>query len=227
MEGLTELGTEVWFRLGDRDLAIGVQRARALDQGARLTDAQTAIGAALGVRARVLPMSDGPVRTRVLAHERWWPFQEFMIKAGGQGPIEEVDFRGLRAAEATPEVLEAIATARAIVIGPSNPVVSIGPILALPGVRDAVGASPAPVVAVSPLVRGEVLKGPTAAFMRWSGQPLSSDGVATTYAGVIDGLVADEQTDATVVLQTDLLMDTPAARQRLAHETLDFALALR
>ncbi|MGI8412890.1 MAG: 2-phospho-L-lactate transferase [Solirubrobacteraceae bacterium] len=226
MAGMAELGSEVWFRLGDRDLAIGLHRARALDDGDRLTETQATIAAALGVRARVLPMSDRPVRTRVLAHGRWWAFQEFMIRSGGRGPVEEIDFRGLRAAEATPEVLEAIATARTIVIGPSNPVISTGPILALPGMRDALAASPAPVVAVSPLVRGEVLKGPTAAFMAWAGEELSSDGIAALYAGVIDGLVADEQTDATVVLQTDVLMDTPTARRRLAQRTLEFALAL-
>lgn len=226
MEGLREIGVDVWFNLGDRDLAIGIERARALDHGVRLTVAHAAIAEALNVRARVLPMSDQPVRTRVLAEGRWWPFQEFMIKRRGRGPVDEVDFRGARAAAATPEVLAAIAGARAIVIGPSNPVVSIGPILALDGLRAAVRDSRAPVVAVSPLVHREVVKGPTAAFMRWAGQPLTSDGVAAAYAGLIDGLVADERTDAAAVLQTDVLMDTADARRRLADETLRFALVL-
>ena len=115
MDGLREIGVEVWFNLGDRDLAIGLERARALRAGARLTEAHAGICAALGVPGRVLPMSDKPVRTRVMAHGRWWEFQEFMIKARGSGPIEDVDFRGARSASATPEVLEAIATARAIV----------------------------------------------------------------------------------------------------------------
>lgn len=227
MEGLKELGVEVWFNLGDRDLAIGLERARALDAGTRLTDAQAAIGAALGAGARVLPMSDRPVRTRVMAHGRWWPFQEFMIKAEGKGPIEGVDFRGAKAAPATPEVQAAIKAARAIVIGPSNPVISIAPILAVPGIRDGLEATTAPVVAVSPLVHGHVVKGPTEAFMRWAGMTLDSDGVANFYEGLIDGLVADQRTDQLPVLEVDVLMDTAAARRRVAEEALRFALALR
>jgi LPPG:FO 2-phospho-L-lactate transferase len=226
MDGLRELGVDVWFNLGDRDLAIGIERARRLDEGARLTDAQAAISEALGIHARVLPMSDRPVRTRVLAANRWWPFQEFMIKQRGEGEVLDVDFRGRRAAPPTPEVLEALASARAIVIGPSNPVISIGPILALEGVRDAIRDSRAPVVAVSPLVRGEVVKGPTAAFMRWSGQPLTSAGIAATYEGLLDGLVADERTPSLPVLETDVLMDTEGSRRRLAEQTLRFGLAL-
>jgi LPPG:FO 2-phospho-L-lactate transferase len=226
MEGLRELGVDVWFNLGDRDLAIGLERARAMRAGSRLTRAHAAIAAGLGVGARVLPMSDSPVRTRVMAQGRWWSFQEFMIKARGEGPIEELDFRGVRAASATPEVLDAIASARAIVIGPSNPVISIGPILALADLREAISRSRAPTVAVSPLVRGQVVKGPTAAFMQWAGQPLSGDGVAAGYDGLIDGLVADAGATTVPALETDTLMDTAAARQRLAKETLRFALAL-
>jgi LPPG:FO 2-phospho-L-lactate transferase len=223
---LRELGVDVWFNLGDRDLAVGLERARALASGARLTEAQAAIAAAFGVRARVLPMADRPVRTWVRAQGRMWPFQEFMIKARGEGPVQDVDFRGARAAEPAPEALEAILSARAVVIGPSNPIISIGPILALPGVRAALGESAAPVVAVSPLVRGEVVKGPTDAFMRWAGQPLSSDGIASLYEGVIDGLVADERPSNLPALETDVLMSDAAALRRVAEQTLEFALAL-
>ncbi|MGH2868005.1 MAG: 2-phospho-L-lactate transferase CofD family protein, partial [Solirubrobacteraceae bacterium] len=123
MEALRDLGVEVWFNLGDRDLAIGLERARALASGERLTDAHRAIASRLGVRARVLPMADQPVRTRVLAQGRWWPLQEFLITGRGEGPVGDVEFRGAAAASASPEVLEAIRTARAIVIGPSNPVI--------------------------------------------------------------------------------------------------------
>ncbi len=227
MAGLREIGVDVWFNLGDRDLAIGIERARALAAGARLTETLSALTGALGVGARVLPMSDLPVRTRVMAGERWLPFQEFMIRTGARGPVQDVDFRGARTATASPQVLEAIATARAIVIGPSNPLISIGPMLALPDLRRALARRSCPLVAVSPLHRGEVLKGPTAAFMQWAGHELSSDGVAAVYAGLLDGLVADERTDATVVLETDVLMDGPDARRRLAEETLRFALTLR
>jgi LPPG:FO 2-phospho-L-lactate transferase len=226
MEGLRELGVEVWFHLGDRDLAIGLERARRLDEGERLTEAQADIGAALGITARVLPMADQPVRTRVLTESGWLPFQEFMIKAHGRGPVLDVDFRHARASAPTPEVLDAIARARAIIIGPSNPVVSIGPILAVPGLADAMRSSSAPVVAVSPLVGGNVVKGPTAEFMRWSGWPLHSDGIAAAYEGLIDGLVADQRTGAVPVLETDVLMDDDDTRRRLALRTLEFALAL-
>ena len=226
MDGLKEIGVEVWFNLGDRDLAIGLRRAQALDLGARLTDAHAAIVAALGVRARVLPMSDQPVRTRALAHGRWWPLQEFMIKGRGRGPVDDVELRGTAAATCTPEALEAIANARAIVIGPSNPVISIGPILETGGVRDALSRTTAPIVAVSPLVRGQVLKGPTAAFMSWAGQPLSADGVASIYAGLIGGLVTDEPTALVPILETEVALSTPAERRRVAEQTLAFAATL-
>jgi LPPG:FO 2-phospho-L-lactate transferase len=226
MDGLREIGVDVWFNLGDLDLAIGIERARALAAGVRLTDAHAQIAAALGVRARVLPMSDRPVRTRVQADGRWWPVQEFLIRNRGEGPVQDVDFRHARAAGTTPEVLDALATARAIIIGPSNPIISIGPILALDGVADAIRGSQAPVVAVSPLVRGQVVKGPTEAFLRWARQTFSSSGIAAIYAGLIDGLVADERTRALPVLDTDVMMADADGRRRLAEQTLRFALAL-
>jgi LPPG:FO 2-phospho-L-lactate transferase len=226
MDGMREIGVDVWFNLGDRDLAIGLERARALAAGARLTDAQAEIATRLGIAARVLPMSDQPVRTRVLANERWWSLQEFLITGRGEGPVDDVEFRGAAAASPTPEVLDAIAAARAIVIGPSNPVISIGPILAVPELRAALVEASAPVVAVSPLVRGAVVKGPTEPFMAWAGQPLSSAGIAGHYGGVIDGLVADERTASVPLLETDVMMDGAEGRARLARETLNFALAL-
>ena len=149
MEGLRELGDDVWFNLGDRDLALCLRRARRLAEGARLTEAIDEARRALGVRARVLPMCDEPVRTHVTARGRTLAFQDFMIRERGAGPVEGVELRGIEAARPTPEALDAIARADAIVIGPSNPVISIGPILAVPGLRDAITAAPAPVVAVS------------------------------------------------------------------------------
>ena len=133
MDALRALGDDVWFNLGDRDLALGLRRARRLAEGASLTEVCAETCAAYGVAARVLPMSDAPVRTRVLAEGRWWPFQEFMIVRGGAGPVQGVEFDGAVEASATPAVLEAIAGARAVVVGPSNPIISIGPILAVPG----------------------------------------------------------------------------------------------
>lgn len=225
MEGLRELGEEVWFDLGDRDLAIGIARARRLAAGQRLTEAIDVLRRALGVPARVLPMCDEPVRTWVDGV----PFQEWMIRAGGKAgaaAVARVELHGVEDARMTPEVAEAVASARAIVIGPSNPVISIGPILAVPGVRDAIQAAPAPVVAVSPFVGGQVVKGPTDPFMRASGVEPSVDGVAELYAGLVDGLVADERVAGLPVLETDVLMTDAAGRRRLAEETLRFAAAL-
>ena len=223
MDGLRELGDDVWFNLGDRDLALCLRRARRLAEGARLTTVLDEVRTALGVAARVLPMSDDPVRTFVQARGAWHPFQEFMIREGGAGPVDGVDVRGAAAARPPAEALEALAAARAIVIGPSNPVISIGPILAVPGVREALRDSPAPVVAVSPLVRGEVIKGPTDAFLAWAGHPLSADGIAAHYAGVIDGLVSDERSADVVTLETDVHMADAEGRGRVARATLDFA----
>jgi LPPG:FO 2-phospho-L-lactate transferase len=227
MDGLRELGEEVWFNLGDRDLALGVRRAQRLAAGGRLTEAQLEIAAALGVGATVLPMCDQPVRTRVLAGDRWWPLQEFMIRRRGEGPIGDVDFRHARAASPTPEVLDALRRARAIVIGPSNPVISIGPILAVPGIAEAIRDSPAPVVAVSPLVGGAVLKGPTAECLAWAGHPLDSDGIAAVYDGLIDGLVADARASTVATLEAEVLLDTPEHRRAVAQNTLTFAAGLR
>jgi LPPG:FO 2-phospho-L-lactate transferase len=227
MDGLRALGVEVWFNLGDRDLAIALERGRMLASGLRLTEAHAAICRALRVNATVLPMSDGPVRTRVQAHGRWWSFQEFMIRGRAEGPVDDVEFVGARTSGVSPEVLEAISGASAIVIGPSNPVISIGPILALSDLRDHLHACPSAVVAVSPMVRGDVLKPATRPFMEWAGHPLSPAGVAAYYAGVIDGLVCDEPVNGVPVLQTDVLMEGQPGRRRLAKEALEFALSLR
>ncbi len=229
MEGLRELGADVWFNLGDRDLAIGIERSRRLGDGERLTEALAALTSALGVPVRVLPMSDDIVRTRVRAAGRWWPFQEFMIRNGAQGPVEGVAFDGIDGAAPPPEVLDALAAARAIVIGPSNPVISVRPILDVPGLADALRASPARVVAVSPVVGGAVVKGPTEAFMAWTGLPLDASGISAYYGDLLDGIVTDERADGLAIpaLTTDTLMGDPSARARVARETLDFALALR
>ena len=226
MDGLRELGVEVWFNLGDRDLAVCIERRRRLDQGARLTEAIHELSTALGVQARVLAMTDAPVRTHVRAGGCWLALQEFLILGGGEGAIEEVDFRGAVDATPTAEVLEAVAKARAIVIGPSNPIISIGPILALDGIRAALRDADAPVVAVSPVVGGEILKGPTAQFLHWAGQPATTAGVAAYYGDLIDGIVSDERVDGVASLVTPTLMDDAAARRRLAEQTLAFAAAL-
>jgi LPPG:FO 2-phospho-L-lactate transferase len=226
MEGLRELGEDVWFNLGDRDLALCLRRARRLGEGARLTEALAEAAAALGVRARVLPMADQPVRTRIFARGRWVAFQEFMIREQAQGPVDGVEFEGIQAATPPAEALEAIASARAIVIGPSNPVISIRPILDVPGMAAALRASAAPVVAVSPIVGGAVVKGPTEPFLAWAGLSLDAEGIAAAYRGLLGGLVTDEPFDGLPALRTDTMMGDPEARRRVAAETLRFAESL-
>jgi LPPG:FO 2-phospho-L-lactate transferase len=224
MDQFRALGDDVWFNLGDRDLAIGLHRARRLADGARLTEALDDLRRAFGVPARVLPPSDDELRTYLRADGEWRAFQDFMIRLRGRGPIEDVEFRGARAARPAEEAVEALREARAIVIGPSNPVLSIDPILAVLG--DELRAADAPVVAVSPLVRGQVLKGPTAACLEWAGRSLDSDGIAAHYADVIDGLVADRRASDVPTLETDVDLGTPEARRRVARAALEFADAL-
>jgi LPPG:FO 2-phospho-L-lactate transferase len=226
MDALRGLGEDVWFNLGDQDLAVCLARARRLAEGATLTAAADDLRRAFGVPARVLPMCDEPVRTRVQARGDWSDLQSWLIRRRAEGPIEGVDFRGAAGARPTPAVLEALGAARAVIVGPSNPVISIGPILAVAGMREALRGCSAPVVAVSPLVRGRSVKGPTEALLEWAGQPLSSDGIAGYYDGLLDGLVADERTDGLPTLETDVAMPDAGGRRRLAQEALDFALAL-
>ena len=228
MEGLERAGRPHWFRLGDRDLAMCLLRTEQLRAGRTLTEAHAAVVDAMGVDARVLPMSDRPVATWVRARGRELPFQEFMILERGEGPVESVELRGLEAARPSDAVLQALAEADAIVIGPSNPVISIGPILALPGMREALSAAPAPVVAVSPFVGGRSVKGPTEAFCEQADIEPSATGVARAYAGLLDGIVADESLDGgsgglPPALVTDTLMDGAEDRARLAREVLGFA----
>jgi LPPG:FO 2-phospho-L-lactate transferase len=223
MEALEAAGRAPWFRLGDRDLAMCLVRTEALRAGRSLTEAHAAVVDALGVPARVLPMSDHPVSTWVGVRGRTVPFQEFMIVERAEGPIEDVQLRGLHRAPPSDAVLQAIAEADAIVIGPSNPVISIGPILALPGMREALAAAPAPVVAVSPFVGGRSVKGPTEPFCEHAGIDRSAVGIARAYAEVIDGVVADEEVPDLAALRTDTLMNSAEDRARLAREVLAFA----
>jgi LPPG:FO 2-phospho-L-lactate transferase len=227
MDGLRALGVEVWFNLGDRDLAWCVERARMLSEGQTPTAALSHLNAAIGVRSHVLPMSDDPVRTWVRTGSAGWcAFQEFMIRERAEGMIEGLEYRGAEQARASPHALAAIERASAILIGPSNPLASIAPILAVPGIGDALSAAAAPVVAVSPIVGGEVLKGPTASFMAFAALDCNADGVADFYGELLDGIVADEDVGRLTTLQTDTRMADAAGRARLAEQTLSFAQAL-
>jgi LPPG:FO 2-phospho-L-lactate transferase len=230
-ERLKQIGAPGWFGLSDRDLAACLYRRQFLDEGGRPTDAQAQIARGLGVEARVLPMADTPVRTRVVTPAGPRALQEYLILDRGQPPVEGVELEGIEAAEPTPEVLEAIGDAEAIVLGPSNPVISIGPILAVPGMREAIAAAPAPVVAVSPYVAGAVVEGPTDRFMEGVGRPTTAAGVASLYAGLIDAMVVDEDDPdpppaEIQTLTAPTLMEGAAGRVRLARIVLDYAASL-
>jgi LPPG:FO 2-phospho-L-lactate transferase len=226
MDALERAGRPHWFRLGDRDLAMCLLRTERLRAGHSLTDAQQSVVDAMGVSARVLPMSDQRMSTWVGVRGRTLPLQEFMIVERAEGPVEAVELHGLREARPSDAVLQAIAEADVILIGPSNPVISIGPILALPGMREALRGAPAPVVAVSPFVGGRSVKGPTEAFCEQAGIEPSAAGVASAYAELIDGIVADEPVEVVPVLLTDTLMESSEKRERLARQVLDFAVSL-
>jgi LPPG:FO 2-phospho-L-lactate transferase len=238
-EQLAVYGEETWFRLGDRDLAAHIVRTARVRAGARPTEVALALQGSLGIVARILPMTDEPVRTEVRSDDGWLEFQEYFVHRHQAPTVHEVRFAGIEAARPTPEVLEALSSARAVVIAPSNPIVSVGPILAVPGLRDALAGARkrgAPIVAVSGIVGGQALKGPADRMLASLGHESSALGVARIYAGLLDGFVLDT-IDAALegairelgmaTLATDTIMTDDAARARLAGETLAFAERLR
>jgi LPPG:FO 2-phospho-L-lactate transferase len=206
-------------------------RTELLRAGRALTDAHAAVVDAMGVSPRVLPMCDEPVATWVRSKGRWVAFQEFMVLGAAAGPVEAVELRGVERARPTDAVLATLAEAEATVIGPSNPVISIGPILAVPGMRAAIASAGAPVLAVSPFVAGRAVKGPTEAFMAAIGRPVSAAGVASLYEGLVDGMVVDAGDpdagpEGLPVLIRPILMEGPAGRRAVAEEVLAFARTL-
>ncbi len=190
-ERLVRLGSPDWFSLSDLDLAACLYRRNFIDEGGRLTDAQAQIARGLGISATVLPMSDEPVRTRIMSSGEWRSLQAYLIQEGGQTEVEGIELAGIAEASPTTDVADAIQAAELIVVGPSNPVISIGPILAVPGMRELITEAKAPVVAVSPYVAGKVIKGPTDNFMRAVDRPTTAAGVATLYSGLIDAMICD------------------------------------
>jgi LPPG:FO 2-phospho-L-lactate transferase len=228
---LAVLGAPAWFRLTDRDLATCLYRSHFLAEGGRLTVAQAQIGRALGAKAAILPMADEPVRTRVLSLGEWRPLQEYLILARGEPAVDSVELEGIAEARPTDEVRTALRDCDLIVIGPSNPVISIGPILSVPGMREAIAESRAPVVAVSPFVGGEVLKGPTRIFMDTVGRPATAAGVASLYQGMLDGMLLDDgdgedPAEPMLLRRASTLMDGREARVRVAREVLKLAAEL-
>ena len=231
-ERMKQLGAPAWFGLSDLDLATCLERRRRLDLGERQTVVHMELTAALGVAASVLPMCDEPVRTRVRTPDGWREFQEYLILDGAKPPIEEIELAGIEAARPTPEIRAALAAAEAIVVGPSNPVISIGPIIRVPGMAELLRDAPAPVVAVSPFVAGEVIKGPTGKFINAIGHEASVAGVAAAYEGLIEALIVDADDPAPdppgiATTRLPTLMDTSARRVEVASVVGDYALSLR
>ena len=230
-ERMVKLGAPDWFALTDRDLAACLYRRHFLAEGGRLTAAQAQIAGAVGVKAAVLPMCEQQVRTMVQTGSGWREVQEYLVVDEAEPEVEAVELRGISSARPTAEVTDAIASAELIVIGPSNPVISIGPILAVPGIREAIMTASAPTVAVSPYVGGRVVKGPTEKFMRAVGRPSNAAGVASLYDGLIDGMVVDQDDpepapEGIETLAAQLLMDDANARNRVARVVLGFGASL-
>ena len=236
-EELARLGEPTWFGLGDRDLALHVHRTRRLRGGERPTTIALDVAARLGVRTRLLPMADAPVRTRVRTAEGWLAFQDWFVRLHAEPAVLEVVFDGVERAKSTPEVDEALAAADAIVICPSNPLISIAPILSVPGVRDAIRAARrrgVRVAAVSPIVGGRALRGPADRMLAALGEEVSALGVARRYADLVDVFVVDE-TDAALAPAMERLgmravvaatvMTDDASRASLARVALDACLA--
>ena len=188
---LERYGAPAWFNMGDADLATHVERTRRLREGERLTDAIAAMATALGIGARILPATDDRYRTRLETDEGPLDFQDYFVRRRQEPEVRRVILDGVDAARPTAEVLAAIANAELLVIGPSNPIVSIGPTLELAGVRDALRASSAPRIAVSPIIGGRALKGPADRMLTSLGHESSSLGVARLYAGLVDRFVVD------------------------------------
>lgn len=226
LKAMGRLGAPDWFRVGDRDLALHLARAQLLADGLTLSEVTRELTSRLGVAARILPMSDDRVETRVETPLGELSFEEYFVRERHQLPVSRVRFLGASEARPAPGVLEAIQTAEVILLAPSNPVTSLGPILAVPGIRDALRATPAPVGAVSPIVGGAAVSGPAAALMLMQGLPASAEGVARAYADFLDVLVVDtldaaetEEIEALGIctLATNTIMTSQEVRAALAE----------
>ena len=234
MRALEALGGEAWFRLGDGDLATHIERTRRLRGGESLTAITGDFASRLGVRAHLLPMSDDPVRTLVETPEGVMPFQRYFVARRCEPPVLRLRFDGAERAQPSPDVIAALRSPdlAAVVICPSNPYLSVDPILALPALRKALADCASPVVAVSPLIGGQAVKGPTAKIMVELSVPQTQASIARHYDGLIDGLVIDrtdrDDADALPVPAwiTRTLMNSLNDREALAREVLDFGASL-
>lgn len=233
LEMISLLGGEDWFRLGDRDLAVHLRRSEWLRQGVSLSDVTDRLRRSLGIRSVILPMADQPVRTLVHTDEGDLPFQHYFVRRRCEPLVIDLTFVGASEARLSAAADRALATADLIIFCPSNPYLSIDPILSIPGVRRRLQTTSAPKVAVSPIVGGQAIKGPAAKLMREMGLVISPLTIAEHYADLLSGFVLDEQ-DAAVkdqfaqpVLVTQTIMTDLASKQQLAAEVLGFADQLR
>ncbi len=233
---LGRYGGPTWFQLGDRDLATHIRRTQRLAEGARLTEATRELSASLGVRTNILPMTDSPIATRVQTPEGELEFQDYFVARGTRPSVCGVRFQGAEEAKATPEVMRALDAARAIVFCPSNPIVSIGPILALADVRERIRQASVPRVGVSPIIGGAALRGPAAEMLRSLGHEASALGVAKILRDVLDGFIVDAEDAALVpsVEETGLrcvalpsVMSDADSKRRLARGVLEFISSMR
>lgn len=232
LESMERLGRETWFRLGDRDLATHLHRTLLLRAGASLSAATRAIASALGISARLVPMSDDAVRTELRTGRGWLSLEEFFVRERCAPDVFEVAYRGADEARPAPDLLQAISGAEAVVVCCSNPVTSIGPILAVPGIVDALIRTPAPVVAVSPIVGGQAVSGPAAKLLAARDLDVSPVGVARAYRPWLDTLVLDSvdaalgpalERDGVRPVAASALMRDAAGEARLARVVLEAA----
>ena len=231
MEALAALGGETWFRLGDGDLAVHVERTRRLRAGEPLSHIIRDFADRLGVRASIVPMTDDRVRTRVLTAEGWLDFQRYFVEQQCRPEVVAFSYDGAATATPHPDIVAAITQPdlRAIVICPSNPFISIEPILALPGMRKALQESTAPIVAVAPIIGGKAIKGPTAKMMSELGLEVGAETVAKRYGELLDGYIVDHLDAALVTklpiptIATNALMVSLADREQLAKTVLSLA----
>lgn len=232
LQTMRRMGQPTWFQVGDRDLAMHLTRTKLLAEGNTLTRATAEIAVRLGVKARILPMSDAHVETRILTPLGELSFEEYFVKRRFQDPVEAVLFAGAEEVDPSPEILRAIREANAVLLAPSNPVTSIGPILAVPGIREALRETKSIVAAISPIVGGAPITGPAGVLMESQGWPVSVGGVAQAYRDFLDVLVIDHH-DAAVAdelrrtgLQvhcTNTIMSSSEEKVALARAALDAA----
>jgi LPPG:FO 2-phospho-L-lactate transferase len=233
MEAVRSLGGEEWFALGDGDLALHVLRTERLRKGDALSAIIADFASAWRIPAKILPMSDDPVATRVLTDEGELDFQHYFVKRRCEPAVRAIRFSGAQSARPAPGVMQALSDehVRAILIAPSNPFLSIDPILAVPSIRLALLQATVPVVAVSPIIAGEAVKGPTAKLMRELGLMVSANTVAQHYGDLLDGMLIDERDPPSALpvpqARTDTLMKTLDDRARVARAALELADGLR